>query len=124
MLYWASLTGQRVPTDLTGWFSSIGMRYRRFYAAENLEQLRTILQSSGFNPHRTLPIWIGVKIVSMVSFPFIAFLVAQVSGKSPTGVLIFTLIGLVVGIMGPRLILSLLRRRFDAAHSAWYARYD
>src|SRR6266480_6095196 len=58
---------------LIDWFSSIGMRYRRFYADENLEQLRVILQSAGFNHHRVLPIWIGVKIVSMVSFPLMAF---------------------------------------------------
>src|SRR2546427_51604 len=32
-----------------------------------------------------------------------------------TFVLIFTLIGMVIGIMGPRLILSVLRRRFDVA---------
>src|SRR4051812_30709090 len=37
--------------DMTGWFSSLGMRYQRFYAPENLEQLRNILQSSGFNHH-------------------------------------------------------------------------
>jgi tight adherence protein C len=100
---------------MIGWFSSIGTRYRRFYAEENLEQLRTVLQSAGFNHYRTLSIWIGVKIVSMFSFPLIAILVAQLSGKSPTDVLIFTLFGVVIGIMGPRLILSLLKRRFDAA---------
>lgn len=101
--------------NMIGWFSSIGMRYRRFYAAEDLEQLRTILQSAGFNHHRTLPIWIGIKIVSMFLLPVFALLVAQLSGRPPTDVLIFTLIGVVIGIMGPRLILSVLRRRFDAA---------
>jgi tight adherence protein C len=101
--------------DMIGWFSSIGVRYRRFYAEENLEQLRTILQSSGLNHHRTLPIWIGVKTVSMFLFPIVALLVAQLLGKPPTGVLTFTLLGVVIGIMGPRLILSVLRRRFDAA---------
>jgi tight adherence protein C len=101
--------------DVMGWFSSIGMRYRRFYAAENLEQLRTVLQSAGFNRHQTLPIWLGVKIVSMFLFPVIALLFAQLSGKSPTDMLIFTLTGLVIGIIGPRLILFVIRRRFDAA---------
>jgi tight adherence protein C len=100
---------------MVGWVSSLGMRYRRFYAAENLEQLRTILQSAGFNHHRTLPIWIGVKTVSMVLFPVIALLVAQLLRKPPTDVLILTLIGLVIGIIGPRLILALMRRRFNAA---------
>jgi tight adherence protein C len=101
--------------DMTGWFSSLGMRYQRFYAEENLDQLRTVLQSSGFNHHRTLPIWIGVKTVSMFLFPVIAFLFAQLSGKPLSNVMFFTLIGVVIGIMGPRLILSVLRWRFDAA---------
>src|SRR6476469_1873555 len=65
----------------TGWFSSLGMRYRRFYAPENLDQLRTVLQSSGFNHHRTLPIWIGVKTVSMFLCPIIALFAAQLLGK-------------------------------------------
>ncbi|MGY3234482.1 hypothetical protein ACVMAJ_001372 [Bradyrhizobium sp. USDA 4448] len=100
---------------LVEWFSAIGVRYRRFYADENLEQLRTILQSAGFNHHRTLPIWIGVKIVSMISIPLVTFFVAQISGKPPVSVLIYTFIGVVLGVMGPRLILLLSRRRFDAA---------
>ena len=110
------ISGQAVPFQgMTGWFSSIGTRYRHFYAQENLEQLRTVLQSSGFNHHRTLPIWIGVKTVCMFLFPVIAFFVAQLSGKPLANVLIYTLIGVVAGIMGPRLILVVLRRRFDAA---------
>jgi tight adherence protein C len=110
------LPGKSAPIqDMTGWFSSLGMRYRRFYAPENLEQLRTILQSSGFNHHRALPIWIGVKTVSMYLFPIIAFCVAQLSGRPLTDVLIFTLIGVVIGIIGPRLLLSVMRRRFNAA---------
>src|SRR4051794_41025959 len=110
------LPGKSAPIhDMTGWFSSLGMRYRRFYAPENLEQLRTVLQSSGFNRHRGLPIWIGVKTVSMYLFPIIAFCVAQLAGRPLTDVLIFTLIGVVIGIMGPRLILLVMRRRFDAA---------
>lgn len=100
--------------DMTGWLSSLGMRYRRFYSAENLDQLRTIVQSSGLNPHRTVPIWIGVKTVSMFVFPIMALLVGQLLGKPLTDVLIFSLIGVVIGIMGPRLILLILKRRFDA----------
>jgi tight adherence protein C len=108
--------GQSAPLqDVTGWLSSLGIRYRRFYSTENLEQLRTIVQSSGFNPHRALPIWIGVKIVSMALFPITALFVAELLGKPPTDLLIFTLIGAVIGIMGPRWILSALKRRFAAA---------
>lgn len=101
--------------DLTGWFSWLGMRYRRFYAEENLEELRTILHSSGFNHHRTLPIWIGIKVVSMFVLPVIALLLAQLSGRGLADVLVFTLMGVVIGILGPRLVLSVMKRRFDAA---------
>lgn len=107
--------GRAAPLeDMTGWLSSLGMRYRRFYSAENLDQLRTVVQSSGLNPHRTLSIWIGVKTVSMFLFPLGALFVAQLLGKPMTDVLIFGLIGVVIGIMGPRLILLVLTRRFNA----------
>jgi tight adherence protein C len=108
--------GESVPfQDMTGWLSSLGMRYRRFYSTENLEQLRTIVQSSGLNPHRTMSILIGGKTVSMFLFPIMALFVAQLFGKSPTDLLVFAAIGGVIGIMAPRLILSLLKRRFNAA---------
>ncbi|WP_426424284.1 type II secretion system F family protein [Bradyrhizobium genosp. A] len=107
--------GQSAPfRDMAGWLSSLGKRYRRFYSSENLEELRTIVQSSGFNPHRTLPIWIGVKTVSTFVFPIAALFAAQLLGKSLTDLLIFTLIGVVIGIVGPRLILLVMRRRFNA----------
>jgi tight adherence protein C len=107
--------GSSSSQDLIGWLSSIGARYRRFYAEENLEQLRTIIQSAGFNHYRTLPIWIGVKAVSMFLFPLAAFFAAQLLGKPFSDAMIFTLMGVVIGIMGPRLILMVLKRRFDAA---------
>jgi tight adherence protein C len=62
-----------------------------------------------------LSIWIGVKTVSMFLFPIAALLAGQLLGKPLTDVLIFGLIGVVIGIMGPRLILLVLRRRFNAA---------
>ena len=110
------IAGQLAPfQDMSGWLSSLGMRYRRFYSTDNLEQLRTIVQSSGLNPHRTMPIVIGGKTVSMFLFPIIALFVAGLFGKPLTDLLIFPAIGLVIGIMVPRLILSVLRRRFNAA---------
>jgi tight adherence protein C len=108
--------GQSAPfQDVTGWLSSLGMRYRRFYSAEDLEQLRTVVQSSGFNPHRTLSLWIGVKIVSMISFPIIALFIGEFFGKPPIDLLIFAFTGAAIGIMAPRSVLSALRRRFAAA---------
>jgi tight adherence protein C len=101
--------------DLTGWLSSLGMRYRRFYSTEDLERLRAVVQSAGFNPHRTVPIWIGVKIVSMTLFPLVALFLAEFFGKPLTDLLIFVAMGGVIGIMGPRWILWTLKRRCAAA---------
>ncbi|WP_294539701.1 type II secretion system F family protein [uncultured Rhodoblastus sp.] len=100
---------------MVAWLASLGGRYRRFYSAENLEQLRTIVQSSGFNPHQALPIWIGVKAVSAVSFPLIALIVAEFLAMPLRAALGFALVGMVIGIMGPRFILSVHKRKFDAA---------
>ncbi|WP_262049129.1 type II secretion system F family protein [Bradyrhizobium sp. Bra78] len=101
--------------DMIGWFSSIGTRYKRFYAEEDLDHLRAVVQAAGFNHYRTLPIWIGVKVVSMFVLPAAAFLLAQLSERPFADVLFFTLAGVVIGIMGPRLVLSILKRRFNAA---------
>src|SRR5215470_19995780 len=92
------IAGQSAPfQDMTGWLSSLGTRYRRFYSTENLEQLRTIVQSSGLNPHRTMSILIGGKTISMFLFPILGLIVGGVFGKS---LLIFTASGAVIGIMG------------------------
>jgi tight adherence protein C len=108
--------GQFTPFgNMTEWLSSIGMRYRRFYSSENLEQLRLVVQTSGFNPHRTMPILIGGKTVSMLSFPVIAWFVGQFSGATFNDLLIFTAFGVVLGILGPRWLLWFIRRRFNAA---------
>jgi tight adherence protein C len=101
--------------NLFGWLSSIGNRYGRFYASHDLEQLKAIVQAAGFNHYRTLPIWIGVKVVSLVFFPFAAFFFAEITGKSLGAALLYTLMGVAIGIMGPRLVLQMLKRRFDAA---------
>ncbi|MGY4258879.1 tight adherence protein C [Bradyrhizobium sp. USDA 4516] len=103
------------PKDLISWLSSVGMRYRRFYGQENLGQLRMVLQSAGFNHYRTLPIWIGFKTVSSFALPIAGFCVAQILGRPFSDVMIFTFLGLAFGIVGPRVILMILKRRFDSA---------
>jgi tight adherence protein C len=107
---------QSVRSDqLIGWLSSIGSQYGRFYAPQDMEQLKTIVQAAGFNHHRTLPVWVGAKVVSLVFFPLAALLFTQLTGKSLGVTLVCTLFGVAIGIMGPRLILLLLKRRFDKA---------
>jgi tight adherence protein C len=111
----AGEAGSAAPFDLSGWLSTLGARYRRFYPAEDVEELRTILQSAGFNPYRATSTWIGVKVLSMTTAPLVAALVADFLGKSLMTVLVFALVGLVIGLMGPRLILTVMKMRFASA---------
>jgi tight adherence protein C len=98
---------------LTEWLSGIGARCRRFYHPENIEQLKTMLQSAGFNPHRTTSIVLGGKILSMLLFPAAAMILSV--GQPLNARFVLVLFGIVAGIMGPRLALGLIRRRFNAA---------
>jgi tight adherence protein C len=108
--------GQTAPVRHSlKWLSSIGARYRRFYSQENLEQMRAVIQSSGFNPHRALPILIGGKTVSMFLFPAAALIFAEFLGSSFTDVLIYTAMGAAIGVMGPRWVMWFIRRRFNAS---------
>jgi tight adherence protein C len=112
----AATANQRAPlTEVTGWLSSLGAYYRRLYSPENLEELRAVVQSAGFNPHRAVPILLGAKSASLFLFPIAALFLAIILGKTPRGLMIFTLLGLAIGVVAPELILSALRRRFSAA---------
>ena len=110
----AGVSGQAQPLQTTMvWLSALGTRYRRFYSPENLEQLRTVVQASGFNPHRMVPILIGAKTISMVAFPLLAFIGAEFSGMAPNTMIVFVIMAVAVGIMLPRMILQSISRRFN-----------
>jgi len=94
------------------WLSDIGVRCRRFYHPENIEQLKTMLQSAGFNPHRMTSVVLGGKILSMVLFPTGALLLSV--GQPLNTRFVIVLFAVVAGIMGPKLGLGLVRRRFNA----------
>lgn len=108
--------GSAAAGSITGdWLAGIGMRYRRFYSADDLEQLRGMIQASGWNPYRVMPMLIGGKTVAMLGAPALTGLAAVALGKPLTGILLWVAIGGVVGVMGPQLLMSLIQRRFRTA---------
>lgn len=111
----ASVQSAAPLSNTTRWLSTLGTKYRRFYSPENLDNMRAILQSSGFNPHRTMSILIGSKMVAMFMFPMLGVFAGEFWGSGLPDILMFTLAGIVIGIMGPRLILSRIRRKFNRA---------
>jgi tight adherence protein C len=100
--------------NMTSWLSKLGHKYRRFYSMDSLEQQSSFIQSSGLNPYRALPIWIGVKTISMTFFPIFALLIGEILSKPINDLVFYVLMGEVIGILAPRLVLLLLKQRFSA----------
>jgi tight adherence protein C len=112
----AGVPGQAQPLqDTMTWLSALGTRYRRFYSTENLEELRTVVQSSGFNHHRMMPVLLGSKTVSMFAFPLVAILLVQFSDLDTGSRLMVIGLSVAVGIMLPRLVLRMISKRFNKA---------
>src|SRR4051794_11805531 len=95
--------GQSAPfCDIVGWLFALGTRYRRFYSPENLNQLRTVVQASGLNPHRMMPILIGGKTLSMLLVPTLAAVGSALMGVSLNERLVLIALAVAVGILAPR----------------------
>ena len=109
-------TPQEAPfAGLSGLLQKLGERLRRFYAPSSLDHLRSMIQFSGFNPHRTLPILLGAKLVMMLLIFGIAGFAAYFTEVFQIRLVILGA-GVIFGIMGPEWIsIAIVRRRFSAA---------
>ena len=92
----------------------LGELSRRFYASANLEYLRGVIQASGFNPHKTLPLLLGDKLVLTASILALSVLGAFFI-EAPLFKIVTVGAGVIVGILGPEWILAFVRMRFKAA---------
>jgi len=112
----AGVPGQSRPLDdAVTWLSTLGKRYRRFYSSENLEEMRTVVQSSGFNPHRMMPVLIGGKTISMIFIPLLTIAGVQFLDLPLSSRLVLIVIAVALGIMLPKWLLRLIGRRFNKA---------
>lgn len=93
---------------------ALGERLRRFYSPENVEHLRGVIQAAGYNHYRLLPILLGSKAAFMVVMPVLG-VAASFFASSPQMRLAAIGIGVIAGILGPELVLSMMKRRFTAA---------
>jgi tight adherence protein C len=113
----ALATGPVARTPLAGLISSLnwlGAWSRSLYTSANLDNLRGAIQAAGFNPHKTLPILLGVKLTFTV-----VIVVIGVLGAATIQLYQLRLaslgVGIIVGILGPEWILAFLRSRFRSA---------
>jgi tight adherence protein C len=97
---------------VTKYLYALGERVRGYYSAQNIEYLRNLIQAAGYNPHRVLPILLGVKVAVMILLPLIAVALASFFAGSIQMRLAIVGIGVIVGVLGPELALSFMRRKF------------
>ena len=112
----ATVLGTPQDERLAGYVSylhGLGERLRRFYSPKNIEHLRSVIQSAGYNPHQVLPIVLGIKLVMMLLLPVAASLIAGFSDSGYARLAIVG-VGVILGVLGPEWALTFFRRRFVA----------
>ena len=107
-----STSGNFAAGGLIAFLNSVGERIRRgtrFYSQKEIENLENLVLSAGLDPKSLVPVLVGAKFLMMVSLPIIAVIAGPFLSESRSIRAIIILIGVVVGIVGPELIIRLLR---------------
>ena len=110
--------GRPKGSGLIEYLRRLGERVRhggQLYSARDLEQMEGLLAAAGYNPRRALPIVLGTKLALMIFLPWFAFMAGSliVDGLLPR--LGLAAVGLVVGMLGPDMVLSSMRRTYTQA---------
>ena len=92
----------------------VGDWTRRFYAPGNLDHLRGMIQASGFNPHKMLPIVLGAKL-TLTLLILLAGIFGSIFVVSFQLKIVTVGAGFMLGIMGPERVLGFIRNRFQVA---------
>ena len=108
----APLTGVRW---LLHWLGQTIRSYTRFYSERDIMVLEGMIEGSGLNPERLLPIVLGSKALLTVAVPTVGFVYANFAGYSGPKQFIVLCVCLPLGILGPEWIIRLLQRPYIAA---------
>src|SRR6202008_2467135 len=98
--------GEKTP-NFQGFLNLFGEWLQHFYSTSSREKMRNIVESSGFNPHRMIPILLASKLLLML----LILLIAATTAYFENGILIRLITlggGIILGIMGPEWILAII----------------
>jgi tight adherence protein C len=90
-----------------------GERLSRFYKVANINHLRDLIEASGFNAHKMLPVLLASKFLVTAGILSIAAVGALLCGSWSAGVVVFGA-GVILGVLGPEWVLGFVRRGFAA----------
>ncbi len=98
-------------------FRRIGeaLRNTALVSPKDLEEFQMAVAATGMNPRAAVPTFIGVKAVMLVGLPLLGLLYGYLNGYNAPRIAIAMFTGVVVGIFGPNLFLSYLKRKHEEA---------
>lgn len=105
-------------SGLVGYLHRLGKRLLlsgRFYKEKDLEHLQSLIAAAGYNTRELLPLLVGAKLALMLALPALTAVLASLFLPTPTARLAAIGLALVLGMMGPDVVLSRLRQSHIAA---------
>jgi tight adherence protein C len=92
--------------------AGVGERIRRgtkLYSQRDLDALTAVLQASGMEPRRALPILLGSKALLLVLMPLLALAYGAAAGLAPFSRILMCGIALPIGLLGPEWLIGHVR---------------
>lgn len=89
------------------------LRQTALFSAKDIAELERAVGAAGFNPHRAVSTFLGVKLVAVILLPVLGWFLGRVGGGQMQWML--PAAGLVLGILVPGWVVALLRRPYVAA---------
>ena len=104
------------PT-LSGLLRQLGARIvaSGLLSPKNLHAFEQTLASSGFRPSQALPLFLGAKVVLLITLPILGLIASQVFALSFTMAMLAVVGSGMAGLLAPDLIVRRLRRQYLAA---------
>lgn len=89
------------------------LRQTALFSAKDIAELERAVGAAGFNPHRAVSTFLGVKLVAVLALPVLGWFVGRLAGGQMPWML--PAAGLVLGILLPGWVVAMLRRPYVTA---------
>jgi tight adherence protein C len=89
------------------------LRRTALFSAKDIAELERAVAASGFNPHRAVSTFLGVKLVTVILLPVLGWFIGEIAGGQMRWLL--PAAGVVLGILVPGWVVAGLRRPYVAA---------
>ncbi len=107
-------TGASFAAGIAGMFARLGeaVLSSTLVSAHDLTQLERAVAAAGYDPRRAASAFIGIKMVIMLGFPLLGYVLGGLI--APTALMHLLVVAgmLIVGVLGPNWVLRFLRRPY------------